>query len=123
MDFLRRLFGGGAGKPTEDALHLYVRCNRCGALVHVRVHPYNDMAVEYDERENIDGYRLRKEIMDSRCFRLMYADLAFDRNRREISRSIEGGEFISREEYERLRGQDTGGRRQEAGAPGREQGE
>jgi hypothetical protein len=28
--------------------------------------------------------------------------VSFDRNRRELTRSIEGGEFISRDEYERL---------------------
>ena len=101
MDFLRRLFGGGTTKPADEAIQLYVRCSRCRSVVQVRVHPYNDLAVEYDEREDVAGYRLRKEIMDSRCFRLMYAELAFDRNRRELSRTIEGGEFITREEFER----------------------
>jgi len=106
MDFLRRLFGGGGPKaPAEETLLLYVRCNRCGAPVQVRIHPFNDLAVEYDEREDVSGYHLRKEIMDSRCFRLMYADMSFDRNRRELSRSIEGGEFITREEFERLQAQ------------------
>ncbi len=103
MDFLRRLFGArGHNAPADNVLHLYVRCGRCGAPVHVRIHLYNDLAVEYDDNENIAGYRLRKEIMDSRCFRLIYADLAFDRNRHELSRAIEGGEFISQDEYERL---------------------
>lgn len=101
MNFLRRLFGGQSS-PTDHALHLYVRCSRCGSPVHVRVHLFNDLAVEFGDGEDVAGYQLRKEIMDSRCFRLMYADLAFDRNRRETSRAIEGGEFISKEEYERL---------------------
>jgi hypothetical protein len=98
MDFLRRLFTPNR-RPTADALHLYVRCNHCGAIVHVRVNLYNDLSVDYDD-DVVSGYRLRKEIMDSRCFRLMYADLTFDRNRREIARQIEDGEFVSREEYE-----------------------
>lgn len=115
MDFLRRLFGGQRQHgPPDNGLHLYVRCSRCGALVHVRVHLYNDLAVDYDDNENVSGYWLRKEIMDSRCFRLMYADITFDRNRREIQRSIEGGEFISAEEYGRL-SQEANGRKQEAG--------
>jgi hypothetical protein len=101
MNFLRRLFGGQSS-PPDNALHLYVRCSRCGTPVHVRVHLYNDLAVEFGDGEDVAGYRLRKEIMDARCFRLMYADLAFDRNRRELSRAIEGGEFISKEEYARL---------------------
>lgn len=102
MDFLRRLFGGRNSTPPDHALHLYVRCQRCGAPVHVRVDLFNDLAVEYDEGENVIGYKLRKEIMDARCFRLMYADLSFDRNRRELERHVEGGEFINHEEFERL---------------------
>lgn len=101
MNFLRRLFGGKSS-PADHALHLYVRCSHCGAPVHVRVNLYNDLAVEFGDNEDIAGYYLRKEIMDSRCFRLIYADLRFDRNRREIARSIEGGEFIAQEEFERL---------------------
>ncbi len=102
MDFLRRLFGGKNQTPPDNALHLYVRCARCGAVVHVRVHLYNDLAADYDEAESVSGYRLRKEIMDSRCFRLIYAEIRFDRNRRELERTIEGGEFITAEEYARL---------------------
>jgi hypothetical protein len=62
----------------------------------------NDLTVEYGDDDTIAGYRLRKEMMDGRCFRLIYTDLRFDRNRREVSRAIEGGEFISVDEYQRL---------------------
>jgi hypothetical protein len=54
------------------------------------------------------GYVLRKEMMDGKCFRLMYATIRFDARRREIERAIEGGAFISREEYERLMQQRNG---------------
>ena len=102
MNFLRRLFGAPSPSPSDNALHLYVRCSHCGAPVHVRVNLYNDLAVDYDDSENVAGYRLRKELMDARCFRLLYADLVFDRNRRELERSIEGGEFISKQVYDQL---------------------
>lgn len=102
MNFLRRLFG--TGRPTGDdgAIHLYVRCDRCGAPVHVRVDPRNDLVPEYGDDHDAAGYRLTKEIMDSRCFKLMRAEIEYDRRRRELSRQIEGGTFISREEYEHL---------------------
>lgn len=103
MQFLKRLFGGqGAGAANDPALHLYVRCDRCGAGVHVRVHLYNDLSVEYGSNDDIAGYTLRKEVMDSRCFRLMHAELHFDKARRELSRAVEGGTFISAEEYAAL---------------------
>lgn len=100
MNFLRKLFGGGA--PIDGAIHLYVRCNRCNAPVHVRVDPRNDLTIEYGDDENPSGYRLIKEIMDSRCFRLMRAEITYDPAKREISREIEGGTFVTREEYDQL---------------------
>lgn len=98
-NFWRRLFGGETG---DRGLYLYVRCGRCGAPVRVRIDPANDLAAEYGA-DAITGYRLVKEIMDDRCFRLMRAELTFDRGRRELERTISGGEFITAAEYERLR--------------------
>ncbi len=106
MNFLRRLFGGGSHQPNDDALHLYVRCRRCGSPVHVRIDMRNDLSAEYGDE--IEGYRLVKEIMDARCFRLMRAEISFDRQRRELERHLEGGEFITREEYEQLMHPDRG---------------
>jgi hypothetical protein len=100
MNFLRRLFGSGA--PSDGAIHLYVKCNRCGAPVHVRVDPRNDLSIEYGDGDEPSGYRLIKEIMDSRCFRIMRAEIDYDRVKREMSRTIEGGTFIARDEYDRL---------------------
>src|SRR5690349_11622320 len=102
MNLLRRLFGGGAAPSSDSAIHLYVRCNRCGAGVHVRIDPRNDLVIEYGDDDDASGYRLIKEIMDSRCFRLMRAEIAYDRGRRELSREIEGGTFISKDEYDQI---------------------
>ncbi len=101
MNLLRRLFGG-SGPAADNAIHLYVRCNRCNAPVHVRIDPRNDLMIEYGDDEDTTGYRLIKEIMDSRCFRLMRAEIEYNRSRRETSRQIEGGTFISREEHDQL---------------------
>jgi len=102
MNFLRRLFSGSSAATSDSAIHLYVRCNRCGAPVHVRVDTRNDLLIEYGDEDDTTGYRLIKEIMDSRCFRLMRAEIEYDRGRREISRTIEGGAYISKEEYDQL---------------------
>jgi hypothetical protein len=91
MGFLGRLLG----KPVEDsALWLYVRCNKCGAKVRVRVSLANDLSIDDD-----GGYVLRKDIMDNHCFQLMRAELHFDERRRVLSRELSGGEFISEEEW------------------------
>lgn len=104
MDFLRRMFGGApsSGESDDGAIHLYVRCNRCGSPVHVRVDPRNDLIAEYGDDDNPASYKLYKEIMDSRCFRIMRAEVEFDRARHEDSRTIEGGTFITQDEYNQL---------------------
>ncbi len=102
MNLLRRLLGGGDAPVADNAIHLYVRCDRCGAPVHVRVDPRNDLSIEYGDGDEPSGYRLIKEMMDSRCFRLMRAELSYDPSRRETSRSIEGGAFISKQEYDQI---------------------
>jgi hypothetical protein len=94
MGFLQRLLGGSA---ENNVLWFYVRCHHCGAKVRVRVNLFNDLSITED-----GGYILRKEILDDKCFRLMRAEVRFDSRRRVISREIEGGEFITREEYEAL---------------------
>jgi hypothetical protein len=103
MNFFKRLFGGGGEAPEQDkALYLYVKCSKCASPLRVRIDTRNELSPEFDEGEGVAGYILRKEMMDSKCFRLMYATLRFDERRRELGREIEGGEFISPDEYARL---------------------
>lgn len=102
MNLLRKIFGGDDRPPSDGAIHLYVRCNKCNALVHVRIDPRNDLAVEYGDNDDAVGYRLTKEIMDSRCFRLIRAEIEYDRGKREVNRQIDGGTFISKDEYDQL---------------------
>ncbi|MBA3947387.1 MAG: hypothetical protein H0X37_22870 [Herpetosiphonaceae bacterium] len=102
MAFLRKLFGGGQQASNDAGLYLFVKCNNCGAPVRVRVNPSSELAADYGDTE-AEGYTLTKEIMDDRCFRVMRAQLAFDKNRRETGRTIEGGTFITAEEYDALK--------------------
>jgi hypothetical protein len=101
MNIFRRLFGNNQ-TAADGAIHLYVRCNRCGSPVHVRADPRNDLVAEYGDDDNASSYRLHKEIMDARCFRIMRAEIEYDRSRREINRTIEGGAFITQDEYNQL---------------------
>ena len=91
MGFVDRLLGKSA---VDSALWLYVRCKQCGGKVRVRISLANDLSMDDD-----GSYVLRKEIMDSQCFQLLHAELHFDERRREVSRELSGGEFISEEEW------------------------
>ena len=95
MSFLKRLFGGGEPRDS-DAIWLYVRCDNCGQKMKIRVDRRFDLRRDYDR----GGYKLDKEIMDGTCFSLMMARLRFDTGYRVLSRELEGGTFLTREELE-----------------------
>ena len=99
MGFLDSIKSMFAPQSRGDAwaMWLYVRCKRCGTPLAVRVDLRNEPSPDYES----GGYVLRKEMMDSKCFTLMRAEIQFDAQRKVTSQSIEQGEFITREEYER----------------------
>lgn len=97
MNFVRKILGGAGSAPSDDnALWLYVQCNKCGAPVAIRVDTRNDVSMDYES----GGKYLRKEIMDSTCFQLIYADVRFDASGTVSEQSIQGGKFLSKEEFE-----------------------
>jgi len=95
------LSGGG---ERNGGYYFYVECSNCGERLRIRADRRNDLFPNYDT----GGFILRKEMMDGRCFRLMYATIEFDRGYNVISREIDGGRFISREEYEEGRDEAIG---------------
>ncbi len=98
MGFLNKLgslFSGGGER--DDAIHLYVQCDKCGAKLDIRVDKQHDLMPDY---EGGGVYFLRKEMLDDQCFTLMYADVHFDRQYNIIASEVQGGRLISREEFE-----------------------
>ncbi len=97
------LFGGTKGAERDDAVHLYVECGRCQSTVHVRLDPRHDLSAREE-----GGYFVRKEIMDSKCFRLMTAEVTLDSTYRIQAQEISGGQFITREAYDAAQRSPTG---------------
>jgi hypothetical protein len=96
MNFLKRLFGGG--EPHDPhAIWLYVRCDYCGQKMKVRVDRRFDLTTDYEQ----GGYRLDKSLMDGTCFSRMMARVRFDLRHKIVSQELEGGTFLTREEFER----------------------
>jgi hypothetical protein len=95
LDKLASLFGAKPGGGTDDAIHIYVECERCKSKVHVRLDRRHDISVREE-----GGYYVRKEIMDSKCFRLMAAEITFDSAYRVQRREVQGGRFLTQEEFE-----------------------
>jgi hypothetical protein len=91
---LRSIFGGAAA--ANQASVYAVQCGRCGEVIRVRADPRYDLNQDFDEASgDFTGYVLRKEVLGNRCPRLMQLEVRFDRGRRELSRSVEGGEFAT----------------------------
>ena len=95
LDSLRSLFSSRPSAKADDAIHVYVECGRCQAKVHVRLDKRHDLS-----QSDGGGYFVRKEIMDSKCFRMMTAEIAFDESYRIQSQEVQGGRFLSRQEFE-----------------------
>ena len=95
LDKLSSLFGAKGVGGRDDAIHIYVECERCKSKVHVRLDRRHDISLRED-----GGYYVRKEIMDSKCFRLMAAEITFDSAYRIQSQEVQGGRFLTKEEFE-----------------------
>lgn len=98
MNVLGKLFGGqGKKKPADpQGIYFYIQCDNCGEKLRVRADKQHDLMRDYETGQLI----WKKEVMDGRCFRIMYAHVVLDQQHRVQSQTIEGeGHFISEEEY------------------------
>ena len=102
MNILRRLkdlFTSAA--EDRSAYWVYVQCDDCGEKLHTRINLYNDLSIRYADLENETTYFCRKTLIGSeQCFRPIEVELTFDEQRNLIDKKIEGGQFISEEEYQ-----------------------
>ncbi len=101
MDWLNKLFKPSDRPTRKDfgVLWLYVQCAHCGTPLAVRVNRNNELSHDYEN----GGYILRKEMMDGKCFQLMYAELHFDDQFKITSQQIDHGKFLTRAEYDALK--------------------
>ena len=95
LDRLASLFSSKPSTEADEAIHIYVECGRCKSAVHVRLDKRHDLS-----HGEGSGYFVRREIMDSKCFRLMTAEIAFDGSYRIQNQEVHGGRFISKDEFD-----------------------
>ena len=100
MNLLKRLFGSSSPsrKPSDTdpyGLIYFVKGNKCGAITRIRIDSRNDLSAG-----DGGGYYVHKTIVDGKCYGQVDIDLSFDDNRKEVERSISGGEFVTREAWE-----------------------
>ena len=93
MGFLKRLFGGKEPYVDTQGVYFYVRCDNCEAVVRLRANKQHDLLRE------AGGYAWHKTIVDSKCFRPMRTVVQLDSGFNVTDAEIEGGHYISEEEY------------------------
>ncbi len=98
MDWLSKLFKPAMGEDS-NVLWLYVQCGRCGTPLAVRINKRNETTPDYES----GGYVLHKEMMDSKCFQLMHAELQLDAQGKVTAKNVDRGKFLTRAEYEALK--------------------
>lgn len=95
MGFLRRLFGGKEKDQGDtQGLYFYVQCDNCGAKVRIRADK------QYDLNRTDEGFIWHKTIVDSKCFQQIPTVVHLNGNYEVTNAEIEGGHYITREEYE-----------------------
>lgn len=96
MNFLKNLFsGGGTGGSDGRYLTLYVQPKMCQEILEVRVDLHNSLSRSDDE----SGYFVRKMASGTRCPFTAELYLEFDKGRNLLSKSIENGAFVTKEDY------------------------
>ena len=101
MRWLKRLFAPRRRQESDTALWLYVRCQRCGEVLRIRADRRYDLVSEMrDPGETGPAYTLHKDIVGARCFQRIAVRLAFDRRLQLVEREIQGGQFLTEQEYQ-----------------------
>ena len=103
MRFLKKIASALSPKGAEEGevLWVYARCDKCGEALKTRVDLRHDLTPNYSDEGRVTDYVVRKVLIGSqRCFEPVEVKLTFDAQRRAVSREINGGQFISKEEDE-----------------------
>jgi hypothetical protein len=95
MNILKRLLGGSTSGGDQEGMYFYVRADRTGEVIQVRLHRYNDLSLS-----DSGGYFTRKLIVGQRSFDRIEAEFYFDKNRNFVSAEVTGGELVDRADYD-----------------------
>lgn len=96
MDFLKKLFGGGASSGDAKGLYYYVKPRGCEEVVRVRIDRNNDLSLSDDGK----SYYVHKVVMGTKCFQRAEVDFYFNGSRQLTNSEVSGGEMVKEADYE-----------------------
>ena len=99
MGFLKKLSAllAGPKSGTTTMQSYYIQCDRCSTKFKIGVNMSSELVNTY---QNKPAFTCHKTAQDDKCFSPIEIDLSFDMHRREMDKTIKGGPFLSKEEYE-----------------------
>ncbi len=98
LDGLRSFFSDVSSGEVY-VIYIYVRCQRCGEVIRLRMDRRFDLEQEFGETL-VTGFVANKDILGRKCPNLIRVHIEYDSSYRPRTKDIEGGQFISRQEYE-----------------------
>jgi hypothetical protein len=95
---IANIFGGGQPmtRTSDPGLYYYVRCDRCGEVIKVRINSMNDLS----QNDEGDAWFARKTIVGRRCYNRIEAEFVYDSKRQLTHTEITGGKLVTEEDYD-----------------------
>lgn len=94
FDTLKRLFSSG-GTKHDNGIYVYIKLDRGGEIVRIRLDPQHDLAPEYEK----GTFTSTKVIIGPETLARADAVFSFDENRQFIDADISGGKLTDKESF------------------------
>jgi hypothetical protein len=100
MNFLKQIANFLTARPmpmgSDVGLYYYVKCNRCGEIIKVRINPMNDLSRSDDDSTLF----VRKVIVGRKCYNRIDAEFTYNSARKLMNTEISGGDLVDERDYD-----------------------
>ena len=78
---------------TPRAIWVYLRCDRCGELISLRIRKSSEIQRDEGVGQNYDMF-VNKTVVGNKCFNRMQLRLEFDKSYRVVNKHLSGASFV-----------------------------
>lgn len=95
FDYIKKIFGPA---NRGNLMNFYLKDKKCGEKIRLLVRKSYDIQRIYEDSDQAD-YRLKKVVICNNCYNKIDVRIDFDKRYNIIDSEINGGEIITKEEY------------------------